>query len=67
VAAEKVIPLYQLNQAAAEERQRVLADASLSPEEQARQLAQLYEQRLVTMRALLGDEAFQKLQAEDAP
>jgi hypothetical protein len=67
VAAEHVIPLYQVNQAALEERRRVLADESLAPEEQTRRLAELYEQRLVALRALVGEDAFQRLQALDQP
>lgn len=67
LAAEKLIPLYQVNQVAIEERNRVLADRSLTPDEQTRQLAELYEHRLGALRTLLGDEAFQKLQAEERP
>lgn len=67
VAAEKVLPMYQVNQVASEERSRVLADSSLPPDEQTRRLAALYEQRLAALRALVGDEAFQKLQAEERP
>lgn len=67
VAAEHVIPLYQVNQVALDERRRVLADASLAPEEQARLLAELYAQRLLALRALVGEEAFQRLQALDPP
>lgn len=67
VAADKLLPLYQVNQVASEERSRVLADSSLAPEEQTRRLAELYEQRLAALRTLLGDEAFQKLQAEERP
>lgn len=67
VAAEQVIPIYQVNQAAIEERRRVLADDSLPPAEQTRRLAELYEQRLVALRALVGAEAFQRLQALEPP
>jgi hypothetical protein len=67
VAAEQVIPLYQVNQATIEERRRVLADDSLPPEEQTRRLAELYEQRLVALRALVGADAFQRLQALEQP
>jgi hypothetical protein len=67
VAAEKLLPLYQVNQVASEERSRVLADPSLAPEEQTRRLAELYEQRLAALRTLLGEEAFRKLQAEERP
>jgi hypothetical protein len=47
-------PLYQVNQAALEERRRVLADDSAAPDEQTRRLTELYEQRLVALRALVG-------------
>ena len=67
VAAEHVIPLYQVNQAAIEERRRVLANDALAPEEQTRLLAELYEQRLLALRALVGEQAFQKLQALEPP
>ena len=67
VAAEHVIPLYQVNQAAIEERRRLLADDSLLPDEQTRRLAELYEQRLVALRALVGEDAFQRLQAVEQP
>lgn len=67
VAAEQVIPIYQVNQAAIEERRRVLADASLPPEEQTRRLAELYAQRLVALRALVGADAFQRLQVLEQP
>ena len=67
VAAEHVIPLYQVNQAAIEERRRLLADDSLRPDEQNRRLAELYEQRLVALRALVGEDAFQRLQALEQP
>ncbi len=67
VSAEKLIPFYRVNQVAQEERQRVLADTTLSPEEQTRELADLYEQQLATLRTLLGEEAFQKLQTNPPP
>ena len=67
VAAEHVIPLYQVNQAAIEERRRLLADDSLLPDEQTRRLAELYEQRLVALRALVGEDAFHRLQAVEQP
>ncbi len=67
VSAEKLIPFYRVNQVAQEERQRVLADTNLSPEEQTRELADLYEQQLATLRTLLGEEAFQKLQTTNPP
>ncbi len=67
VDAEKLVPFYRVNQVAQEERQRVLADTTLSPEEQTRELADLYEQQLAALRTLLGEETFQKLQTKPAP
>ncbi len=65
LTAEQVIPIYQVNQTAQQERRRVLADATLTPEDQARQLAELYEQRLLALRTLVGEEGFQRLQAAE--
>lgn len=63
-APEVVLPLYELNRMAEQERRRVMENPALSPEDQSRELANLQEQRLESLRALLGDEAFRKLQAE---
>jgi hypothetical protein len=67
VGAEAVLPLYQINLAASEETRRVLADSSLTPEEQTRQLALLEAQRLETLRRVLGEDAFRRLQLPNAP
>jgi uncharacterized protein YdcH (DUF465 family) len=61
-AAETVLPLYQINQATAQEKQRILDDASLTPEEQSEELAAIQQQRLDALRKLLGEEGFRKLQ-----
>jgi hypothetical protein len=66
VGAEAVLPLYQINLAASEETQRVLADPSLTQEEQTQQLALLEAQRLDTLRRVLGEEAFRRLQQQRA-
>ncbi len=67
VQPEQLIPLYQVNQLAQAERQRVLSDPSLSPEDRSRELAELYTAHLTTLRQLLGEEVFLRLQAEGLP
>lgn len=67
VEPEKLIPLYRVNQLAAEERQRVLADATLSEEDRTRELAELYTAHLASLRQLLGEDAFRRWQAESPP
>jgi hypothetical protein len=62
VTADTVLPLYQINRATAQERQRILNDTSLTPEEQSLQLVTIQQQRLDALRQLLGEEAFKKLQ-----
>jgi hypothetical protein len=61
-APESVLPLYQINQATEQERQRVLGDNELSPEEQSQELAAIYQHQMDSLRKLLGEEAFKKLQ-----
>ncbi len=67
VEPEKLIPLYRVNQLAAEERQRVLADTTLSEEARTRELAELYTAHLASLRQLLGEDAFRRWQAEGPP
>lgn len=59
---EAVLPLYQINQAVETEKRRVLANSALSAEEQTQELAAIQQLRLETLRKILGDEAFRKLQ-----
>ncbi len=61
-AAETVLPLYQINRATEQERQRILQDASLTPEQQSEQLGAIYQHQVESQRKLLGEEAFKKLQ-----
>jgi uncharacterized protein YdcH (DUF465 family) len=63
MAAEKVLPLYEINHATEQERQRVLADTSLSADEQSEELASIYQQQLDSLRKVLGEDGFKKLQA----
>jgi hypothetical protein len=67
VGADAVLPLYQINLAASEETRRVLADATLTLEEQTEELAQVEAQRLETLRRLLGEDAFRRLQEPNGP
>lgn len=60
--ATKVLPLYEIDQATREERARILNDSTLSPEEQTAQLATVEQQRLDSVRQLLGEAAFRRLQ-----
>lgn len=62
VGADAVLPLYQINQAVSEETRRVFADTTLTAEERTAELAFIEAQRLETLRQLLGDEAFRRLQ-----
>ncbi len=59
---ETVLPLYQINQATDQERQRILNDPTLTPEEQSQQLATIYQNQLDSLRRVLGEEAFRKYQ-----
>ncbi len=67
VEPEKLVPLYQVNQLAAAERQRLLSDAALSAEDRNRELAELYAAQLASLRQLLGEDTFRRWQAEEGP
>lgn len=67
VEPEKLIPLYRVNQFAAEERQRLLQDPALSEEDRDRELAELYTAHLASLRQLLGEDTFRRWQAEGPP
>jgi hypothetical protein len=67
VEPDKLIPLYRVNQLVTEERQRVLSDTTLTPEDRSRELAELYTEHLNSLRQLVGEEAFLRLQAEGLP
>jgi len=60
-APETVLPLYQINQATEQERQRVLGNNELTPEEQSQELAAIYQHQMDSLRKLLGEEAFKRL------
>jgi hypothetical protein len=61
--AASVLPLYQIQKEVARERNRILQDASLSPEDQSRELGLVYQHQLDSVRKLMGEEAFKKYQA----
>jgi hypothetical protein len=61
--AEAVIPLYQIQKAADEERRRIMLDQALTPEQRSEQLGQLHEGQLESIRKLLGEEAFSRYQS----
>lgn len=67
VDAAKLIPLYRVNQFAAEERQRLLQDPALSEEDRDRELAELYTAHRASLRQLLGEDTFRRWQAEGPP
>lgn len=67
VSPETAITLYNIDRETELERRRILQDNSLTPDEQAFQLAQTDQERLNTIRKLLGEEAFRKLQTEEPP
>ncbi|HNQ89255.1 MAG TPA: hypothetical protein PKM73_11615 [Verrucomicrobiota bacterium] len=58
VPPEAVLPVYQIDQVTDEERRRILADTSLSPEQQSAQLATVGQKRLDSLRQVLGDDRF---------
>jgi hypothetical protein len=58
VPEDAVIPLYQINQASALEQDRIRADPSLTPEEQLEAIQVVQQEQLLTLRELLGDDAY---------
>jgi hypothetical protein len=60
---ESVLPLYQINQETEKERQRIMRDPGLTPEQQTESLATVYQNQLDTLRKILGEEAFKRYQA----
>ncbi|MBI4658033.1 MAG: hypothetical protein HY735_04140 [Verrucomicrobia bacterium] len=57
---ETVLPVYQINQAAEQERQRINSDANLSGEQRAAALAATVNQQQESLRKVLGREAFER-------
>jgi len=60
---ESVLPFYQLTQETERERQRILRDPTLTPEQQSEHLATVYQHQLDALRKVLGEEAFQRYQS----
>jgi len=58
--AEAVLPLYQINQAIALERERIRADASLTFEQRAAALAKMLAQQQDSLRKVLGRDAYDR-------
>ncbi|MBM3833178.1 MAG: hypothetical protein FJ403_07880 [Verrucomicrobia bacterium] len=58
--AEAVLPLYQINQAIALERERIRADASLTLEQRAAALAKMLAQQQDSLRKVLGRDAYDR-------
>ncbi|MBU6400982.1 MAG: hypothetical protein KGS61_11735 [Verrucomicrobia bacterium] len=63
---DKVMPLYQLQQLTATERQRILDDDTLTDEERAGALELVQQDLAKSMQKLLGDEAYQRFQQQSA-
>jgi hypothetical protein len=64
---EAAVTLYNIDRETELERRRILADNSLTPDEQALHLTQTDKERLNSIRKVLGEEAFRKLQTEGPP
>jgi len=58
--ADAVLPLYQINQAIALERERIRADASLTLEQRAAALAKMLAQQQDSLRKVLGRDAYDR-------
>ena len=61
--ADVVIPLYQIQKAANEERRRIMLDQTLTPEQRSEQLGQLHQSQVESIRKVLGEEGFNRYQA----
>ncbi len=55
---EKVLPLYQINQATELEKQRILNDLTLTEDEQEAALQDVQREQKKSLRKILGDEAY---------
>lgn len=64
---EAAVALYNIDRETELERRRILADNSLTPDEQALRLTETDKERLNSIRKVLGEEAFRKLQTEGPP
>lgn len=64
---ETAVGLYQISRETDAERQRILADAALSVDEQSKRLASVDQERLTALRKLLGEERFRRFQTAASP
>ena len=64
--AELVVPIFQINQAVAQERQRILSDPNLSVAEQAAAMAVAVEEQQQSLRLVLGDQVYEKYRKKTA-
>lgn len=58
--ADAVMPFYEVQNAIREERQKILADNTLTPEEQTQQLGQVHQDHLDTLRKVLGEAGLRR-------
>lgn len=61
--AETVLPLYRINQEIDRERRRILNDPTLTPDQQTEELAAVDQARMNTLRQLLGEDRFRRLES----
>jgi hypothetical protein len=64
---EVVLPIYQINQAAELERQRISGDTSLTLEQRAAALATTVTQQQESLRKILGKETFERYRQGQTP
>jgi len=68
VASDKIVPLYEINRATEQERQRISNDNALTPEQRDQALEAVQSAQQNSWRKLLGEEAYQRyLQANTKP
>jgi hypothetical protein len=65
--AEKVMPLYEINQLTATERKRILDDASLTDEEKAGALKLIQQDLGKSLQKILGADAYRLYQQHQTP
>ena len=61
-----MVPIFQINQAVAQERQRILSDPNLSVAEQAAAMAVAVEEQQQSLRLVLGDQVYEKYRKKTA-
>lgn len=58
--ADAVMPFYEVQNAIRDERQKILTDSTLTPEEQTQQLGQVHQDHLDTLRKVLGEAGLRR-------